>query len=53
MVELGIGDSDRRRKVSKGELGRSKAEARGTTTKPLPLYLFIELNLLVPFETPP
>ena len=37
-MELGIGDSDRRRKVSKGELGRSKAEARGATTKTLPLY---------------
>ena len=53
MVVLVIGDSDRRRKVSKGELGRSKAEARGATTKPLPLHLFIGLNFLVPFETSP
>ena len=48
MVELAIADSDR----IEEELGRSKAEARGTTTKPLPLYLFIGLNFLVLFETP-
>ena len=48
MVELAIADSDR----IEEELGRSKAEARSTTTKPLPLYLFIGLNFLLLFETP-